>query len=246
MNNNFTLPPAQLLIGPCETTVEHAKKTIKKQLCTNRGCETCVDCMQVDHKQHHAVVWLEPEKNYTLEKLEPIFKNIAFELESGAHFFFIIQKADFLTPACSNSLLKSVEEPPPGYHFFFLTERAQQILPTIRSRCVSYSLYKQGQTQEGNIAHLFLNNISCAPSAFLKILSEQNPSERETQEQLNNLLAHWLLKQKNNLTNQATIKMVALIKIALENPPMPGGSKLFWKNFYLQAQHLQKSNSQEE
>ena len=46
------------------------------------------------------------------------------------HYFFVIQKADLLTLACSNRLLKPIEEPPAGYHFIFLSESLDQIIPT--------------------------------------------------------------------------------------------------------------------
>lgn len=244
MNTQPTpVPPAQLLVGPPEITIEHTKKLLKKLLCPHDACLTCTVCRQIEHQQHHATIWLEPEKQYTLDTIAPISKTISFALEPGHHVFFIIQKAAFLTPVCSNSLLKSVEEPPPGYHFIFLTERAQQILPTIRSRCFVQTFYKTAtKNNSQDLIEIFKQKVTCLPSVFLKLLSQQNPNERETVECLDQLFAHWLKKNKKALEdgNQQelthTRNMITLIKRSLCMPPMPGSSKLFWKNFYVQAQ----------
>jgi len=237
--NDTSLPPAQLLIGSHHYLVRYTKELLKKQFCNN-SCGTCITCQHIEKQQHHGAIWLEPEKQYTLEKLKPLFKQITFALEPGTKLFFIIQKAEFLTPACSNSLLKSVEEPPPGYHFLFLTERMQQILPTIRSRCIPHTVHSDAEERDEQFCDLFKHKLTCAPSVFLKILAQHNPNERETIEFLDHLLAHWLKKNKeqpdsqNNRTNQ----MVSLIKNSLQNPPMPGSSKIFWKNFYLQMKYV--------
>ena len=238
------LPPAQLLVGPHAGLVTHTKTLLKTLLCTNNGCTTCITCLQVENNQHHAAIWFEPEKQYTLDKLDPIFKSITFALNADQRIFFIIQKAEFLTPACSNKLLKSVEEPPPGYHFIFLTERVQSILPTIRSRCIMHSIYTAVKSANEELTDIFKKKLTCAPSVFLKMLAQKNPNERETIEYLDELFAHWLKKHKTalmkkNNTQECTVtaRMIALLKNALNNPPMPGSSKLFWKNFYLQVKN---------
>jgi len=236
------IPPAQIFVGPHKTILEKTKETIQKIFCTNNACGTCTHCKQIDEEQHHGVIWIEPEKQYTLEAIAPIFKQITFQLEPGQHIFFVLKKADFLTAACSNSLLKSVEEPPQGYHFIFLAQRGQQILPTIRSRCVVQSFWTGVASESEEFADMFKKKLTCIPSVFLKMLSQKNPSERETVELLDNLLTHWISEHKKQTqANQKTVlagKMITLLKQSLETPPMPGSSKLFWKNFYLQMKEF--------
>ena len=237
--NYLSLPPAQLLSGSHEDLVKHAKELLKKQFCKN-NCGTCTDCRKIENQQHHGAIWLEPEKQYTLEKLNPVFRQITFALEPGKKLFFVIQKAEFLTVACSNSLLKSVEEPPPGYHFLFLTERMQQILPTIRSRCIAHTIHSSTEKKDEQFCDMFKQKLTCAPSVFLKILAQHNPNERETIEFLDHLLAHWLKKNREQSDSQKNLadKMVSLIKSGLQKPPMPGSGKIFWKNFYLRIIYL--------
>ena len=48
---------------------------------------------------------------------------------------FIIDEADLLDATGQNTLLKTLEEPPPGTYLFLLTAHEDRLLPTIRSRC---------------------------------------------------------------------------------------------------------------
>lgn len=239
--NNTQIAPAQLWIGSHSNLINQVKKSLQKKFCKNNACKKCKTCELIDKKQHHGAVWLKPEKLYTRNEIQVIFDTISFKLETNQKLFFIIQYADFLTASCANSLLKSVEEPPEGYHFIFLAERQSQILPTIQSRCIITPFYTQGQQQEQKqIAHIFTLNTICPPTTFLKILDEEKPHEKETIEILDTLLKHWLEQTKTALKNDNHEKYntahnkVAKIKRALQSPPMPGSSKIFWRNLYLQ------------
>ena len=47
---------------------------------------------------------------------------------------YIIEDADYLTPAAQNALLVALEEPPRNVHIFLLCHDASSLLPTVRSR----------------------------------------------------------------------------------------------------------------
>lgn len=239
MNNQNITAPAHLIVGPAATTLAHTHEFIKATMCSEGGCLRCATCQQIEQHQHVATMWLEPENNYTLETIEPIFSTIAFALEPEHHYFFILRKADLLTAACANSLLKIVEEPPAGYHFVFLTERSQQILPTIRSRCVITNLYAPSeQNRSSDLVEVFKGKVTCHPSVFLSLLAQENPSEAQTIDFLDELLTHWSSERKKASETRDPFQenyMLELITEGLRLPPMPGSSKLFWKNFYLLA-----------
>src|SRR5258708_7246539 len=120
-----TLPPAQLWVGQHTNALKDVESYLQNVLCKNGNCNTCITCMQIREKQHHAIMWLHPEKNYTIDQFDDVFNTLSFQLQPDEHFFFIIQKADFLTPTCANKLLKPMEEPPTGYHFILLAERTE-------------------------------------------------------------------------------------------------------------------------
>ena len=241
--NNTTnqLPPAQLWIGEHDTLIQRAKIFLQKQFCTANVCKTCVVCTQITNQQHHAITWLYPEKQYTRDNLDSIFNTIAFALNPGQHHFFVLQKADFLTPTCANSLLKPIEEPPPGYHFLLLAQRTDQLLPTIRSRCVITSFVSE--ISNGPHADLFdfFSSLQFAdPSAFLKQLEQSKINERESAELLDALLNYWMKRYKTTVRkdtkkqHEKAAHALAVLTNAAKQPPMPGSSKLFWKNLFLQ------------
>ncbi len=245
------LPPAQLWIGPHHNLVEHATIYLQKILCKNKGCNTCNTCIQIRDQQHHAIIWLYPEKKYTLDQIDVIFNTISFALENKNHFFFVIQKADFLPAVCANRLLKPIEEPPTGYHFLLLAERSEHILPTIRSRCMSKSFYSNEFTQlHEDLFNCFTSTKKQSPIDFMKLLQTSKINERESVELMDMLLKFWIKKYKNSAKKNATASQeknataqsslytaarnVEILKKHILLLPMPGSSKLFWKNLFLQ------------
>ena len=232
---------AQLWIGPHNFLVQQATLLLQTIFCTKKGCATCTTCKHIKEKQHHAVKWYYPEKQYTIEYVHDILATIAFKLNKTEHFFFIIQKADFLTPACANRLLKSIEEPPPGYHFLLLAERKEQLLPTIRSRCIIKLFYAANiASPHTNLYSYFTTTNHTSPSEFLKTLDQSSINERETIELLDTLLTYWATQYKKAVQKsqeQAITKKAQILGIlthAAKKPPMPGSSKLFWRNLFLQ------------
>jgi DNA polymerase III gamma/tau subunit len=233
-----TLPPAQLLIGRHDDALEATEQLLQKILCKNNGCNTCIACMQIREKQHHALMWLHPEKNYTIDQFDDLFATLSFQLQTDDLFFFIIQKADFLTPACAHKLLKPMEEPPAGYHFILLAERAEQIVPTIRSRCITHTLeISETPNTPHPLVEVFTRKL--VPSnEFTKILDTANINERESIELLDQILNYWFTRYQQEKNNKLIPLITQLQKTQLQ-PPMPGSSTLFWRNLYLQcSSHL--------
>jgi hypothetical protein len=237
-----TLPPAQLWIGRHDNALQEVERFLQKTFCKNNGCNTCITCMQIREKQHHALMWLHPEKNYTIDQLEDLFATLTFQLQPDELFFFIIQKADFLTAACANKLLKPMEEPPRGYHFILLAEHPEQILPTIRSRCTVYSLETAAPAHITHPVYECFTNKCVAPDEFSKIIDTASLNERESIELVNAIVHHWLTIHKQNNANidNNQLPITALITTlhqAQLRPPMPGSSVTFWRNLYLQSRN---------
>jgi DNA polymerase III gamma/tau subunit len=237
------LPPAQLWLGKHEELEPACTTWLQKVFCAHGGCGQCAACQGIRQQQFHAITWLYPDKQYTLEHLSVISNTIAFALEPGHHHFFVIHKAECLTQACSNSLLKSLEEPPAGYHFILLAAQADDVLPTIRSRCQIQNYASQAQyIRHQALFDIFTGKSTPQPSVFLKTLEQAAVSEQETLELLDQLLVHWgkayMQALKDGQLHDYTKADVrsALIKQALEKPPMPGSSNLVWKNLFLQMQ----------
>ena len=248
--------PAYLFVGSDQELLEHAITLLQNFYCpsthpeerqsrVSNGCRVCITCRKIQEQQHESVQWLIPEKQYSIEDLKVIFSTIAFALEQDQHYFFVIQKADLLTTNCANALLKSLEEPPAGYHFILLAQRAEFILPTIKSRCLMQTI-GTGSSASAHTALMpyFTTTSFQDPMAFAKELELANPNEWESLTLLDELLSYWASHYKkeiisNNLAGQQQAqRMMQHIKKAMLAPPMPGSSKLFWKNFFLQIKEL--------
>jgi DNA polymerase III gamma/tau subunit len=228
-----TLPPAQLFIGNHDQTMTAVESLLQKMLCTHNACGTCMSCMRIREHQHHAIMWLHPEKNYTIEQFDDLFSTLSLQLQPNELFFFVIQKADFLTTSCANKLLKSMEEPPRGYHFILLAERQEQIIPTIISRCILHTLHT---SITPDISHplfeVFTKKITTG-SNFSRIIDNANLNERESIELLDQIIHYWFNEYEKQSTPCITTIICKLQKISLQ-PPMPGSSITFWRNAYLQ------------
>ena len=55
----------------------------------------------------------------------------------------IVDGADAMTPEAANSLLKILEEPPDHAGIFLLTSDPGELLPTVRSRCILFTLRQE-------------------------------------------------------------------------------------------------------
>ena len=138
-----------------------------------------------------------------------------------------------------------VEEPPAGYHFILLAQRAEFVLPTIKSRCLIHYL-KSDQSSEplSSLLPFFTSTQFHDPIAFSKELDSNNPSEWESLALLDQLLMHWSNQYKKGIisNNASKLKqsegMIAHLKKAMLQPPMPGSGKLFWKNLFLQVKEV--------
>ncbi len=62
-------------------------------------------------------------------------RTLSFAPVIGRRRVYILEKADRLTEPAANSLLKSLEEPPPYALFLLLAPHPARVLPTIVSRC---------------------------------------------------------------------------------------------------------------
>ncbi len=243
---NHSLAVSTLIIGQPTQTEERAHALLQQALCPKNGCGSCTSCHMIRTHKHHHLLWLAPEKKYTLEDLEPISHTIGFTLELTDHFFFVLEKAELLTTACANSLLKLVEEPAPGYHFLFLAHQAHLVLPTIRSRC--HILYTQPTDRKISIPFLrHFMETSTSAASFLKDLQTDSPEDHEVPVCIDILLQHWIkysmqaLGSNDPQTLLQARSMIALLEETTRSLPMPGSAKIFWRNLFLRKEQYENA-----
>jgi DNA polymerase-3 subunit delta' len=71
-----------------------------------------------------------------IEDLEGPLRDLATRPVVGRRRVAIIEGAERLSQVTGNRMLKPLEEPPAGSHVILVTDRAEDLLATIRSRCV--------------------------------------------------------------------------------------------------------------
>jgi len=233
--------PAQLFTGSQSAIVEHTTRYLQEHSCPHNICAICSTCLAIRNKQYHMLLWISSEKTYTREDLAPVFQTLEFMLDPQKCFFIVIEKADQLTPACANSLLKSLEEPPHGYHFILLTDRIDQVLLTVRSRCIIQAIYSNDTlSRQDPFFAFFTNTVPSEASSFLKALDKEKLSESHTRTLIDQLFVYWTSIHHQSIISDDTAainkaqRVIHILKAAMQYPPMPGSSKLILKNLYLQ------------
>ena len=82
-------------------------------------------------------------KDADLEKLQADLKM----KPQGDRNTALIYDADTMTPRAQNRFLKTLEEPTPGTVIVLLSENTENLLETIRSRCIIYRFNSEGESQ---------------------------------------------------------------------------------------------------
>lgn len=70
-----------------------------------------------------------------VDEAQEIVKSLSLKSYEGGYKVMIIWMAEKMNTACSNKLLKLIEEPPDKTLFILIAEDEEQIIQTIRSRC---------------------------------------------------------------------------------------------------------------
>src|SRR5690606_12400472 len=92
--------------------------------------------LPADH--HPDLHWVFPEEDkhtISVEQIRAVGDEIALKAYAGAAKVVIVEPADAMTVAAANSLLKTLEEPPPGTFLLLVSHRPERLPSTIRSRC---------------------------------------------------------------------------------------------------------------
>lgn len=99
------------------------------------ACGICSNCTRVVEDKNEFIyeVGLEKKKTISVDQIRDLHKFLSLKTLKSERFV-LIDPADRLSTAASNSLLKVLEEPPEGTYFFLITSKLSSLLPTIRSR----------------------------------------------------------------------------------------------------------------
>ena len=74
-----------------------------------------------------------------IDDIREIRERVVLQPVEGRYKVYILDEAHQLTDAAWNALLKLIEEPPPHLVFVFCTTELAKVLPTVRSRCQTFT-----------------------------------------------------------------------------------------------------------
>ncbi len=99
------------------------------------SCDECPTCRRIDEGTYGDVMTIQPDGQFIkIAQTRALAEEVVYRPREGRQRFFIIDEADRLREEAANSLLKTLEEPPPTSTLILLTSRPNSLLQTIRSR----------------------------------------------------------------------------------------------------------------
>lgn len=117
-----------------------AREFAKMILCTSskqKPCDTCKSCIEFQGNSHPDFLQIDPEEGKTIkiEQIRYLQEKIAEKPITSDKKVYIINDCDTMTREASNSLLKTLEEPPSYAILILITANESKLLATIKSRC---------------------------------------------------------------------------------------------------------------
>lgn len=127
-------------IGKRQFALTLAKAANCQQPGSLDSCDYCPTCQRIQEGTYSDVVTIQPDGSHIkIGQTRELINDVQVRPREGRQRFFLIDDADRLREEAANSLLKTLEEPPPTSTIILLTARPDALLPTIRSRAQKMS-----------------------------------------------------------------------------------------------------------
>lgn len=122
-------------IGKKLTAISLAKALNCLEMETD-SCGRCIPCRKIEEGNHPDVKIVEADGQVIkIDQIRELQRDLQFRPFEGKKRVFIIDSADRMGLPASNSLLKTLEEPPKDSVLILVTANFHSLLPTIVSRC---------------------------------------------------------------------------------------------------------------
>ena len=116
--------------------------------------DVCLSCRKIDHGNCEDLYIVREEGTTTKSVKDDAILELQENLKkkpAGARNMAVICNADTMTKRAQNRLLKTLEEPNPGTVIILLSENRENLLDTIKSRCIFYRLSGGEETGGENL-----------------------------------------------------------------------------------------------
>lgn len=100
------------------------------------ACGHCSSCHKLKSGNHPDFLVIQPEKDaIKIGQIREMSRAITYPPYESQYRVVLLEDVHAMQAAAANSLLKTLEEPPPGNILILTAETSRQVLPTILSRC---------------------------------------------------------------------------------------------------------------
>ncbi len=186
---------AYLFSGPRGTGKTSTARILAKVLnCENpiggEPCCECASCLSIEGGTSFDVHELDAASNNGVEAVRDLIAKASLGTP-GRTKVYILDEVHMLSPAASNALLKTLEEPPDHVVFVLATTDPQKVLPTIRSRTQHFEVHLLPAVDlEGLVDFVVADaGLELSPESRTYVLRTGGGSARDTLSALDRVVA---------------------------------------------------------
>ena len=177
-------------IGKKAFAIEFAHWLMCEQPLADKACGECKPCKHIQADSNPDLLTLYPEeegKSIKVDQVRELIQKISLTSHGQGYRVILISPADALNINASNSLLKTLEEPPANTVLILVSDKPSKLMATIRSRTqmVRFDLPTEEQSltwlNQQNIekAELVLKLSSGAPLAAATMANDEGLQVRD-------------------------------------------------------------------
>ena len=155
---------AYLLAGPAGVGKEllarlFAQAANCEAVSGEQPCGSCPACAAIARGNHPDVAWVLPQseavargivsradlegtpsREIRVDEVRALSRRLALVAARGRRKIAVLAPAEAMNERAQNTLLKTLEEPPPATTFLLVSEQPDALLATVRSRCARVQL----------------------------------------------------------------------------------------------------------
>ena len=142
------------------------------------ACGHCSSCHKLKSGNHPDFLVIQPEKDaIKIGQVREMSRAITYPPYESRYRVVLLEDVHAMQAAAANSLLKTLEEPPPGNILILTAEASRQVLPTILSRCQTLPFLPLTEDETLTIVKRLLPDIEEDTARLLARFSDGSPGK---------------------------------------------------------------------